>query len=799
MTDPALKTLADLEWPRLLAALADRCSCDAGATQARALPLEPDRAAVSARFALVEEAVRLAEEGPAVELGSVKAIGPLLERTRLQGPLDAGELRDVADTLGAACDAARRLAGRRALFPLLAERLAPARSLEAVVQSIRDKFADDGTLADHASPELRRTRQVVATERARVVARIEELMHRHRELLQDSFYTVREDRYVLPVRADAHERVPGIVHGTSASGATVFVEPRAVVGMGNRLKMAAAEADREEARILAALSAEVGAHADAAERAAAAATMLDVLLAVARLARDLEAHIPRLSTEPLIDLRAARHPLLALGGKAVVPNDLRLEPGRALVVSGPNAGGKTVALKTAGLFALMVRAGLPLPIEPEHGEIGIFADVFTDVGDEQSLSLSLSTFSAHLTNLGRILTTATFGHLVLLDEIAAGTDPDEGSALARAILESLCDRGATCAVTTHYPTLKEAATTDPRFVNASVGFDVARMSPSFVLTLGVPGASVALAIAARFGIPDAVVVRARSFLGEGTVSFQDAVERLQAARALADAEAVRARSEREAAEEARRSAEAELERARVRDQKAVSREAAEVVEAVRRAREEVEQARLRVRRRRVRDEDLVTAKKALETVAPAVAPGGVLSQAAAPAAPQSRPALESELVQGAEVWVPSLGGKGRVVEPPRKGKVRVALGALGTTVDVGSVRILVGGARPAPAKPRASEALSIDPAADPTDPIQTPENTCDLRGLRAEEALEQGERFLDQMMREGRQCAFLIHGHGTGVLRVQVRERLGKSRYVARFRPGHVGEGGDGVTVFWLK
>lgn len=799
MSEPAPKTLADLEWSRLLAALADRCASAPGAAEARGLPLLDDRAEVSARYALVEEAMRLDEEGSGIELGAVRAIGPLLERTRLHGPLDAGELLSVAATLGAACEAARRVGSRRALAPLLADKLSGARSLEGLVASISGKFAEDGTLADHASPELRRARQLVATERARVVARVEELMHRHRDLLQDAFFTVRDDRYVLPVRADAHERVPGIVHGASASGATVFVEPRAIVALGNRLKMAAAEADREEARIFAALSAEIGAVADVAERVAAAATALDVLLAIARLARDLEARIPRLGTEPSIHLRAARHPLLALDGKAVVPNEIDLEPGRALVVSGPNAGGKTVALKTAGIVALMVRAGLPIPATEGHGEVGVFSNVFTDVGDDQSLSLSLSTFSAHLTNLGRILTAAGWGDLVLLDEIAAGTDPDEGAALARSIVETLCEHGATCAVTTHYPALKEAATTDPRFVNASVGFDVVRMAPSFVLTTGVPGASVALAIAGRFGIPDAVVTRARSFLGEGTVSFQDAVERLQAARALADVEAARARTEREAAEEARQAAERELELSRAREKKQVSREAAEVVEAVRRARVQIDQAQSVVRRRRVQAEDVATAKRALDDVAAAVAPGGVLAQAAAPPAPQSRPALEAELVPGAEVWIPSLGGKGKVVEAPRKGKVRVALGALGTNVDIGQVRVLLTPSRKEQARPRHTEAMGFDPAADPTDPIQTPENTCDLRGLRAEEALEQGERFLDQMMREGRQCAFLIHGHGTGILRTQIRERLGKSHYVARFRPGHQGEGGDGVTVFWIR
>ncbi|MBI2896322.1 MAG: Smr/MutS family protein [Deltaproteobacteria bacterium] len=792
------KTLADLEWARLTRAIADRCASEPGAVRAMELPLLPDLAAVWARLALVEEAMRLhgaAAGDPVPDLGRVQGIDQLVDRAEIHGVLDVGELAGISATLNAAATAARQIGSRRALYPLLAETAAPGRAVEELAERIGSKIGEDGDLADDASAELRRARSAAAADRARVISRIEELMARHRDVLQDTFYTVREGRYVLPVRTDAHERVAGIVHGTSASGATVFVEPRAVVALGNRLKMAVAEVEREEARILAALSEEVGRVADRVRAAARAAATLDLLVGIARLASDLDARLPRLLDSPRLSLVAARHPLLLLDGTTVVANDIVVEPGRALVVSGPNAGGKTVILKTAGIIALMVRAGLPVPAA-EHSEVGFIANVYTDVGDEQSLTLSLSTFSGHLCNLSRILATAGWGDLVLLDELAAGTDPDEGAALARAVVEALCERGATVAVTTHYPALKEAATVDDRFVNASVGFDVGRMEPSFRLTSGIPGASVALAIAGRFGIADPIVARARSMLGEGALDFAEAIARLEHERTKVEEEAAMAKRERERAEQARALAEDELERARARDEKKVSREVAEVLEVVQRTRAQVAVAEARVRRRRVVPEDVRSAREVLAEVAPEIAPGGKLAQVLSPA-PQGRPATEADLRPGCEVWIARLGGKARVVEVPRKGKVRVALGKMATTLPVSEV-LLLEGKRPA-APTKTYEAPAYDAAADAAQPAQTSDNTCDLRGLRADEALEAGERFFDRMMREGKQCAFLIHGHGTGALRAQVREVLSKSRYVARFRPGQQGEGGDGVTVFWLR
>src|SRR5690606_31724423 len=313
-----------------------------------------------------------------------------------------------------------------------------------------------------------------------------------------------------------------IVHGTSASGATVFVEPEVLIGQGNRLKMALAEQEREEARILGVLSefvaerhAEVVAAVDAIDHA-------DLRQASARLGRDLDARVLPLDLEAELHLEAARHPLLLLDGADVVPNDLSIGSGRALILSGPNAGGKTVALKTMGLAAVMMRAGLPVPAAA-GSRCGFFDPILSDVGDEQSIEKNLSTFSAHVTNLRRVIDEAGPRALVLLDELTGGTDPGEGAALACAIAEALCDAGAAIGVTTHYEPLKALATRDPRFRNAAVGFDVERMRPTFELTLDVPGASSALWVALRFGIREDIVTRAREVLPEHSRTFDELV------------------------------------------------------------------------------------------------------------------------------------------------------------------------------------------------------------------------------------------------------------------------------------
>ena len=465
------KTRADLEWDRVLSALADRCAGPLGRDLALGLGFAEsrDEARDVARAGGRGDDAPAARAGP-LPVSDVDDVRDAIERARVGGVLAPAELRALERMLGAARALRRFLASRKAALPRLFEACATDPTLDDVADEISGCFEVDGTLADRASPRLRELRGEWHAARQRMLSRMEDLMSRYESVVQDRFVTEREGRWVLPVRSDAHERFPGIVHATSSSGATLFVEPRAVVPMGNRLKVLDAEVKREEEAVYARLTALLGDALPSVEAACRRARPRRRARARRRSSpASSQLVFPDVVDEPRLDLKRARHPLLALEmADRVVPSDLAIEAGRGIVVSGPNAGGKTVALKTMGLAALMVRAGMPVACA-EGSTVGLLDVVLTDVGDDQSLHKNLSTFSAHVKNLVEVLQETGRGALVLLDELAGGTDPREGEALAAGVLDSLCARGGAVAATTHYEGLKALALVDERFVNASVG------------------------------------------------------------------------------------------------------------------------------------------------------------------------------------------------------------------------------------------------------------------------------------------------------------------------------------------
>ena len=786
------KTQADLEWPRLTDALATRCSGVMGQRLARALPFGATHAEVRGLARESEEATRLAEKGDPLPLVAIPDVAESIERLRASGVLGPAELRGVAQMLGAARSLRRFLHGRRESCPTLYAACSTDPTLDNTAEEVSSAFEADGTLSDKASPRLRELRAEYQTSRSRMLSRLDDLMTRYSTILQDRFVTEREGRYVIPVRSDAHERFPGIVHSTSGSGSTLFVEPRAVIPMGNRLKVLEAEVQREEIAIYTRLSNVLADVLPSIEACADALARADVRAATARLASDLRLAFPTLIDEATLDLKSARHPLLELDLPDVVPSDVSLSGGQAMVVSGPNAGGKTVALKTMGVCALMVRAGLPIPADASS-TVGIFQVVLTDVGDDQSLYKNLSTFSAHVKNLAAILEDAQPGAIVLLDEIATGTDPREGEALAAGVLDSLCARGAAVVATTHYEGLKALALADPRFSNASVGFDLATMTPTFRLAMGVPGSSSALAVASRFGLPRAVIERARRFLSREEQTFEDLVKKLNDERAALDlARQAAAQREQEAAL-ARDHLDAELAAAKDREKRTLSREAAELMTSVRRAREELRAVQQKLRAKRPDEASVKDAERALDRIAGEVAVGSEIEALVMKDEAPRPDVRREELRKGTRVYVPRLRAEAEVVEISGD-MVKVAAGALKLTVSASELRA----SRPLEEAPRARPARgegrpNVEVA------IQTGENTVDLRGLRADDALSLATTFLDRSLNEGRKLAFLVHGHGTGALRDAIRRDLKKSPYVAHFRSGESGEGGDGVTVVWLS
>ncbi len=794
------RTLRDLGWGHITDAIALRANTPRGAERARSLPLLPDRAAVEATFALIDEARGLLRRELAIPLGGVEEVRSLVERTQKGAVLQVHELVACANLARASTDVRRFLAGLSEEAPLLASMVQRLHDLSDLASHVTRTFEPSGALRDDASFELADYRRRARQMHERLKGRLEALLHEpefvHR--LQDNYYSLRNDRYVVPVQASFRSQVPGIVHNASNSGQTIFVEIDEIVPMGNELTIAESLAAEEERRVLAALSREV---ADAATPLLANAELLaqlDLTQAVARLSNDLDFEIPTVveADAPLV-LEGARHPLLVMQGKKVVPNTIVLGQGeRALIISGPNAGGKTVSMTTVGLCLLMARAGLPVPARL-GSRVPLVTGLTCTIGDAQDLSLDLSTFTAHLAALGEILELAGPGWLCLIDEIGSDTDPVEGAALATAVLEALADHGARVLVTTHLEEVKAFGLNDPRFVNGRVGLDPETLRPNYALELGAAGVSKAIDVAEQVGLPAAVIARARENLQGGgalTVALQKLEEEQRAvvaerdtvAAQLRDAEAERERLrvELERAEQARSEAELTMRREMAETYEQAAKQAAAVVAEIQ-ADQSMQQAQQAQRLMRSQAEEQRRVIDGLEARGEAGATPGV--------------AIEP----GQRVKVPGLNQVGEVLSVDDEAAL-VAVGSLRTRVALAELVPLreVGGGRSNSAGKRRKRDRGPRSESRPTERrggLIPKDATLDLRGQRADEAEFAIEAFLDQCFLTNNSPVLIIHGHGTGVLRQVVREVLLGSTYVDDFRPGEDQEGGTGVTVAHLR
>ncbi len=792
MSDAEQKTLADLEWDQVELAVAERCR--GPLRENLVLPLAESYDETARALAESTEAWKLLTRNEPLPLDGICDIAISLGHLEREGVLDGPALKDIRLTLRASSALRRFLGQRKETAPHLHHACAIDPTLDGLEEELGMSVGEDGTLLDSASPELAQLRQEVANLRARIIRKLEDIIQKRSAILQDSFYTIREGRYVLPVRADAHERFHGIVHGSSASGATIFVEPRDLVERGNRLKMAQAELEREERRIFGALSDLVRHYVPQMRAAAEALDHADLRSASARLAVDLKASFVVLCEKPSIHLRAARHPLLVMKGIEVVPNDIELTGGEALVISGPNAGGKTVALKMLGLAALMTRAGLPVPVE-EGSECGFFSPVLAAVGDEQSLERNLSTFSAHLVTLASVLEQAGERVLVLLDELAGATDPEAGAMLACAVVKALVERGAAVAVTTHYEALKALAAERDDMRNASVGFDFDEMAPTFRLRLGAPGGSNALEVARRFGIPAEIIDEARRMLPEHARSFETLVAKLDAATKAALEEQAALERGRDQLDEERAQLQARREALKAREAKGLGREAQELVDRVRELAKQLEQAKKALRASPGRPA-IAAAAEVLEDS------GALLGEVdARRLSLEPKPADTAEIDPegirvGDRVWVDRLRSPADVVEGPARGKVRVSAGMMKLWVDVSELRALEQASRPVPKQATAVSGSHPKPRRG----VRTGDNTLDVRGLRVDEATALAEAFLDRMYGAAEPTAYIVHGVGSGALREAIHAHLSRDdSYVEGFRAATPDEGGPQVTVVTLR
>jgi DNA mismatch repair protein MutS2 len=751
-----------------------------------------------------DEAASLLEDQAQATVGGARDIRGALDRAGRGGRLSAGELLEIADTLRATTLFAARLAGWRG------QHLGELRDVLEDAPSLRERIErsvdETGEVLDTASGELAAIRKRMRTAQDRVRERLNAML-RSTDLagaIGEAIVTVRAGRYVIPVRAEAKGRVKGIVHDQSASGATLFVEPLGVVELNNTWTQAALDEQREIERVLESLSRDVEAQADALGTSLEALARADLWLARARLGAELDGVRPA-GTADAVELLSARHPLL---GPGAVPIDLRLGERfgyRAMVITGPNTGGKTVSLKTLGLLALMHQAGLRVPAA-EGARLPVFGRVMADIGDEQSIAQSLSTFSSHLRNVVRFVEAADEETLVLLDEIGAGTDPTEGSALAMAVVERLLAAGATVAATTHYAELKTFATEHPNVTNASVEFDVATLRPTYRLTIGLPGKSQAFAIAERLGLPADVLADAQRRLSAEHLSMEETLAAIQQAEAARGEELEEARGERRRAAEERRRASAGVSRAR-REAAAILADARHAAdELLGRAEREVADLRREMHRlenvTRGRTRGRGPGEAGLEELARRAADAreAARQSTGAPATGADRvedtstPDDAEEVQPRVGLWGRSrtLGRTGRIVE--RSGKTgRLTLETEGArlVLPAEDVEVVPEPASGPPPRDREADELRRRAAARVTP-------TLDLHGERVAAALERVDDYLNDALLAGLDGVAIIHGAGTGALRKAVREHLAQHPRVRSTRPGRREEGGDGATIVEL-
>ena len=787
--------LAKLEFPAILERLAGLCRFSVAAEKARELGPSGDDQNVAYLLDVTAEAVDLLTEFPDITIGGARDVRGLVQRAAKGARLQPSELLQVLDMVSASRNLRRaflRLPAVETRFPLLLEFIDHLAELPDLEADINRSIGPRGDVLDTASAELSRIRRDVRVAHSRLMERLNALVSggKYASVLQDSIITTRDGRYVVPVRSDARGQLQGVVHDTSASGQTLFIEPFEIVELNNRWRERQLEEQHEIDRILDALSDKTGARAEEISSSVEASAAVDLATAKARLSFEMRAHRPTIwsgeSTSEgghpkhRLSLRRARHPLLDPAD--VVPIDVSLgEDFRVLLITGPNTGGKTVALKTIGLLTLMAQTGFFIPAD-DSSVVSVFPAVFIDIGDEQSIAQSLSTFSGHIRTVIGMLQQVTPDDLVLLDELGAGTDPQEGSALARAIVSRLLERGPLVVATTHYPEVKAFAFATPGVENASVEFDVKTLAPTYRLMIGVPGRSNALAIAGRLGMPAEILDAASGMLDPDELRVDSLLQDIRHRRDEADAARERARVEEEQARLLRSAAERELEQAERTRREARS-------EALLEAERELDGAREMLKRlRRDRDslqltrEHLDERRRDVDRAAERVRTFRREKINAAAPVLGKKP-----IARGDRVKVVPLDQEGEVVAVSG-GTADVMLGALKTRQPLGALERL--------GRARADEGRQpiIVPAA--TGPVDL---ELDLRGYRAAEIEAMLDEYLEHAYRAGMPFVRIIHGKGTGALRKVVKDVLSIHPAVASHEIAPANQGGDGATVALLR
>ncbi len=787
------KTLKTLEFDKILSMLTDFAKNDK--TKAKILKLKP-----SSDFRVVEQtqdetdsAVTMILKYGSPELVRMNDVGESIKRLSVGGGLSMGELLNIAKILKGARLMKKYTPEQTGVLCGYIEELVPSKKLE---DRITSSIISEEEISDNASPELSSIRRKMKNTSAKIKDTLDTMIHSqsYKKILQDQLVTVRNNRYVVPVKAEHRGEVKGITHDMSSSGSTLFVEPEGVVNANNELHELSVREKNEIERILLEISGEVAEIIEDVRLDFDTLIHLDFVFAKARLSLDMKATAPVLNRDGVIRIKSGRHPLI--DKRAVVPIDVELGSDfDTLIVTGPNTGGKTVVLKTIGLFALMTQAGLQLPAS-DGTTMPVCPDIFADIGDEQSIEQSLSTFSSHMKNIVAIFTKSTADCLILFDELGAGTDPTEGAALATAIIESFRSKGARIAATTHYSELKTYALTTQGVENASCEFDVNTLSPTYRLLVGIPGKSNAFAISEKLGLPQFIIERSREILSEESLKFEDVLakietNRISAEQSLAAAEKLKAETERLRAE-------LEAERQKIENQKdkIYDKARAKAEKIITSTQTEVEQmlAEIKLAQKEKNDQEAIRQLQELRRSLGLRHRNNTSPKAKKQPKPVGKAVNLNTLKLGASVMLNDLGDVGSVISINKKDNTAV--------VQVGIMKVT-------------SSAENLSLASDKETKYTTPtpsisrkasnirrdavQNEIDLRGMTLEVAELEVDKFLDECSLYGLSSVSIIHGKGTGTLRSGIQAMLRHHPHVKNFRLGKYGEGEDGVTIVTLK
>ena len=782
------KALKTLEFTKIKEQLVSYATSSIGKEKAQQLAPSTDFDEVVRWQEETDEGARVFRRKGHVPLGGIFDIRPHAKRAQIGGMLSPLELMEIASTIRAGRVLNRffeEIAEQEIETNYLTEYIESLHPLIDLQQEITYAISEHSEVLDSASDQLRTLRNQLRTNESRVREKLESMIRSSNasKMLSDAIVTIRNDRFVIPVKQEYRSHYGGIIHDQSSSGQTLFIEPQAIVQLNNVLQETRVKEQQEIDRILTVLSGKVAEYANELLHNVAVLAQLDFIFAKANYAKAIKGSMPSLNKEGRVKLFKAKHPLIP--ADTVVANDIYLgEDFTTIVITGPNTGGKTVTLKTIGLCTLMAQAGLQIPAL-DGSEVAVFSNVYADIGDEQSIEQSLSTFSSHMVNIVEILQQVDYDSLVLFDELGAGTDPQEGAALAISILDEVYKRGARVIATTHYPELKAYGYDREGVINASVEFDVESLRPTYKLLIGVPGRSNAFEISKRLGLEDSVIDNARSHIGEETNKVETMIASLEQSRRQAEEEEKEAADYLKQAEKLHHDLQQQIVEYYNEKDSMLEKASEEAVTIVENAKKEAEKIihdlrKLRIEKKAdVKEHELIEAKKRLEEAAPAPKKSSKVVTSA-----QKR-----VLQPGDEVKVTTFGQKGYLIEKVSDEEWNVQMGIMKMKVKESDLEFIKSQQKEKQTKPLATIRgkdfhVSLE---------------LDLRGERYENALARVDKYIDDALLAGYPRVSIIHGKGTGALRQGVQEYLKNHRSVKHIRFGEAGEGGSGVTVVEFK